>query len=300
MLVTLAIFGCSDGAPSVLDTAELDPVDSATPSDTDDPDHTDDPLPPTTLKVVGWNLESGDSQLSTLVEQLRAVEGEAIWGLSEVSEETWAEALAEVADDEGDPWSYVLGTTGGADRLAILYDPEVVALRSSEELDDINVGGTVRAPLVAHFRLKGSGEELLFMVNHLWRTFEEGRHQQAELLNTWGAEQVLPVVAVGDYNFDWAVEGGEDDHDAGYDRMTADGVWTWVRPLELVETQCSSYDGVLDFTFVTEPALAWGGRSTILHTEEGADCTDDDRSSDHRPVDAVFGISSDRGSTPGG
>jgi len=74
---------------------------------------------------------------------------------------------------------------------------------------DINVGGNVRAPLVAQLRLKPAGPEFLFMVNHLYRSNTEWRHEQARLLNAWARSQTLPVIAVGDYNFDWDVSNGD-------------------------------------------------------------------------------------------
>jgi endonuclease/exonuclease/phosphatase family metal-dependent hydrolase len=78
---------------------------------------------------------------------------------------------------------------------------------------------------VAHFRLKPAGPELLFMVNHLYRGNADGRHEQARLLNAWAREQTIPVIAVGDYNFDWDVTTGETVHDQGYDLLTAEGVF---------------------------------------------------------------------------
>jgi hypothetical protein len=40
-------------------------------------------------------------------------------------------------------------------------------------------------PLVAHFRFKPAGAKFLFMVNHLYRSKAERRHEQARLLNEW-------------------------------------------------------------------------------------------------------------------
>jgi hypothetical protein len=123
-----------------------------------------------------------------------------------------------------------LGTTGGGDRLLIIYNQERFDLVRSFERMDINLGGNVRAPQVAHFRLKPAGPELLFMVNHLYRTNTERRHEQARFLNTSAHQQTLPVLAVGDGNLDWDVQTGDTVHDQGDDLLTADGVLTWVRP----------------------------------------------------------------------
>ena len=118
----------------------------------------------------------------------------------------------------------------GAISRSILYDVDRFELIRGEELKHINIRGNVRAPFIAQLRDKQSGVEFIFMVNHLYRSDDEGRHAQAEMLNTWVSAQTLPVIAVGDYNFDWSVNGGEIDHDDGYDLLTADNRFEWVRP----------------------------------------------------------------------
>lgn len=40
------------------------------------------------------------------------------------------------------------------------------------------------------------------MVNHLYRGSASGRHTQSKKLNQWARSQDVPVIAVGDYNFD--------------------------------------------------------------------------------------------------
>jgi endonuclease/exonuclease/phosphatase family metal-dependent hydrolase len=130
------------------------------------------------------------------------------------------------------------------------------------------------------------------VVNHLWRTDNDARHEQAALLNAWAAEQTLPLVFVGDYNFDWDVPtDGAAWHDAGYDLLTADGVLEWVKLDPLEKTQCSSYyDSVLDFTFVGGEAKTWPASATVPPLPDDY-CTFDtwDRS-DHKPVVATLSL----------
>ena len=150
-----------------------------------------------------------------------------------------------------------------------------------------------------HLHDKPTGAEFLFMVNHLYRSKDDERHRQAQLLNAWAQTQTLPVIAVGDYNFDWDADAGAADHDLGYDLLTAGGVWAWVEPATLVPTQCGeawpcSYDDVLDFVFVAGAARAWPAQSEIVVTP--GDFPDDAVKSDHRPVVATFAI--DGGTLP--
>lgn len=248
----------------------------------------DEPAPPVTMTVLGFNTESGESDYDVIAEEVvSTVEGEAVWGFSEVDGRTAAETLVAAA---GSGFRYEMGTTGWSDRLVIAWDDAVLELTDVEELHEINVGDTARAPLVATMRHRETGLELLFMVNHLWRTEDASRHEQAELLNAWGAEQTLPVVAVGDYNFDWDVPSdGADYHDQGYDLMVEGGVWEWVKPDPLAKTQCSwSYDSVLDFTFVANAAKGWPATSDVLEVDRHYCDSQEDVRSDHIPVRATF------------
>jgi endonuclease/exonuclease/phosphatase family metal-dependent hydrolase len=240
------------------------------------------------VTLVSWNVESGGADPATIARRMRGFRGVDLWGLSEVQSDAWAAQFERAAGEgAGAAFARVLGTTGNTDRLAVLYNTGRFALLRSFELDSINVSGTVRAPLVAHLRETASGEELLLMVNHLYRGSAAGRQRQAELLNAWARRQTLPVIAVGDYNFDWRVQGGEQSHDRGYDLLTAGGAFTWVRPPQLVRSQCDArFDSVLDFVFVNAAALAWQGSAEIL--VEPGDCGDVARNPDHRPVRAVF------------
>jgi hypothetical protein len=95
------------------------------------------------------------------------------------------------------------------------------------------------------------------------------------------------VIAVGDYNFDWDASFGDSSHDAGYDLMTAGGIFRWVRPGELVRTQCG-FNSVLDFVFVGGSARLWIGDSEIVFRQDNSHCPDNASRSDHRPVTGSF------------
>jgi endonuclease/exonuclease/phosphatase family metal-dependent hydrolase len=254
----------------------------------------DEPPAGMPITVIGWNVESGDSDPATLATQVAAFDGVDLWGFSEVQNDAVAALLeggAEAGEGEqGADGTYarVLGTTGRADRLAAVYDESRFTLDGWGELAEINIGGRVRATLVLTLTDSFSGQTLLFQVNHLYRTDDAGRHTQATLLNAWARRQTLPVIAVGDYNFDWDVT--TDAHDAGYDLLVQDGVWAWVRPAQLVTTQCTGwpcrYNSVLDFIFTAGPAQGWDATATIVVRE--GDFPDDALKSDHRPVQALL------------
>jgi hypothetical protein len=118
-------------------------------------------------------------------------------------------------------------------------------------------------------------------------------------LNEWAVATDASVVAVGDYNYDWDTQNGDADHDPGYDSLVVDGVFEWVRPDDLVRTQCTTrersdgavdcrYNSVLDFVFVAGDAQDWQATATIVTWEN--DFPDDHFHPDHRPVMATFDI----------
>lgn len=243
------------------------------------------------LSVASFNVESGDATTVRLSQDIQRVAPTDVWGFSEVLNDTWGSAFEATLSAGGTDYDRILGTTGGDDRLLIVYNKARLQLLRHFELSDVNIGGTGRAPLVSHFRIRENGQEFLFMVNHLFRNAADRRREQATRLNTWATAQPLPVIAVGDYNFDWNLPDGESDHDAGYDNMTRNDVFRWVRPATLVKTQCNpNFNSVLDFVFVSGPAKNWQARSEILFTEPEY-CQDDPQRSDHRPVHAMFALS---------
>jgi endonuclease/exonuclease/phosphatase family metal-dependent hydrolase len=255
-----------------------------------------DPAAAQTIKVVGWNVESGDSDAQTLAQRVRDFQGVDVWGFSEVQNAATATTLrTAAAHNENANFRRVLGTTGGEDRLLIVYNNSRLEKLDDFELEEINIEDRVRAPLVAEFRVRATGRRFLFMVNHLYRGSAEGRHEQSRLLNQWGREQELPVIAVGDYNYDWNVNNGDNNHDDGFDFITEDSVFRWVRPPTLVRSQCS-FNSVLDFVFTTGVAQSWVSSSEIV--ARNTDCPDNASSSDHRPVQATFTIPQADGPSP--
>lgn len=237
------------------------------------------------LRVIGFNVEAGwkpDADLETIVRQVEALPPTDLWGFSEVTARGWPERLKEAA---GPRFDMVLGSTS-EDRLLAVFDSDKLTLLKSFELKHLQFGRRARPPLVLHLRFNATGIEFLFMVNHLHRRAKDKRSQQARGLNIWASGQTLPIIAVGDYNFDWNIPPNPAYRDRGYDLMTADDVFAWVRPDVLIKTHCGKmYNSVLDFVFVANAAKNWPRESRIL---DG--CPDTPSTSDHRPVELTIEI----------
>lgn len=265
----------------------LRPDPGQTGDSASDPTTTDPSVPVVEFDAIGFNIESGGSDPAIVASDTVAlIEGEELWGFAEVENAAAADLVVAAAKDpdSDQDFQYVMGTTGYDDRLVLAWDDTKFELVSWDELDDINVGGNVRAPLVGQMRERSSGAEFQFVVNHLFRTDDDARHEQAVLLNDWGTSQGGATLMVGDYNFDWDLE--DDYHDEGYDSLTAGGVFRWVQPEALVKTQCSPfYNSVLDFVFVGGDARSWEAEAEILRAgDEYCAQRNIDTFSDHRPM----------------
>ena len=132
-------------------------------------------------------------------------------------------------------------------------------------------------------------------LTHLARGDADLRLSQATGLREWAKEQSLPIIAAGDFNFDWdfPTEKGN----AAFDAFVEGDVWKWVKPAELIDSNWADRDNdgqddyphsILDFVFVANAARTWQSFSRVV-TEAG-DFPDDRTTSDHRPVECVFSL----------
>ena len=103
--------------------------------------------------------------------------------------------------------------------------------------------------------------EFIVVLNHLARGNAELRREQARALRLWVAAQNAPVLAIGDYNFDYDFPTGKGNE--AFEEFLSDDTWQWVEPAKLVDTNWSDRDedGVddypdscLDFMFVSGKA----------------------------------------------
>ena len=254
-----------------------------------------------TLRVIGWNMQSDfttkkkESNPDFLAKQIAAKKGVQIWGLCEVLDDKTFNKFIAGAKKTGGDYAGVLGKTGNRDKMGIIYDKKRLELLGTEELKLIQINSGLRAPFVGKFKGKTTGQQFLFVVNHLARGDDDARLQQCKMLNQWAKTQTLPVVMVGDYNIDFDVKKGDaGKRDPGFDELLKDNRFIWVRPQQLVKTQASNqFNSVLDFVFVANVPFHWSAESRILNRENDEEAIDNDfdddaQSTDHRPVDAVL------------
>ena len=252
------------------------------------------------LTVVSYNVESdADTKASNVARDLKRIPPSHIWGLSEVYErdfETYRKAI-------GDRFKIIKGCTGRSDRLAIIYDPNV--LEQVGKKDEPDTRGT-RDPLIARFKVKNSQREFLFIVNHLQRgtgRTNKRRQAQAQWLNAWAKQRTEmedppAIILVGDYNFD--VDPYTKKGNPAYAIFMRNGVFRWVEPPCIADSNCPPtgtgcnprYNSILDFVFLAGPARRWKANSEILFKEEDY-CTNEGTAecpggSDHRPIRAVL------------
>ena len=276
------------------------------------------------FRLLAWNVESNrpgqppDSDARVIATQLVALlEAPATRGqivaLSEVAPadvHAYRKAVGLGLDAETD---FVTSASGGfrdADSLLLVVDATRFRIEDALELHryagiaaNFNVDdekspehGTVRArsPLVAKIRDLASDEWFWLVVVHLARGEDDLRTDQARMLVAWARDQQAPVIAAGDFNFDWDMYTKRGN--PGFDAMLADDVWTWIQPDPLRDTNWAAArdnpkrdrfpDSILDFVFVSQAAKGWRATSEVI--VRPGDFPDDERGSDHRPILATF------------
>ncbi len=246
------------------------------------------------LSILAWNIESGGSDNEVILAQMKDLAAKQFDGKLDII------ALSETPPGSGDLWKSVLpggalvmGTTGDSDRLCIVYNGErfeEVRVQQLNKFDKFTLNpGNQRSPLIVHLRDKATGYEFVVLNNHLARGNADRRKEQALGLSAWAREQNLPLIAVGDYNFDFdfATKSGNE----AFRAFLQDGVWKWNEPKELIDSNWDDRDkdgkdnypdSLLDMVFTAGVAKEWQVAVNVIVRK--GDFPDDDKTSDHRPV----------------
>jgi len=245
------------------------------------------------LAILAWNIESGQADNQVILAQMKDLRDKQFNGKLDII------ALSETPPGTEELWQSVLpggvtvmGTTGDSDRLCFVYNAErfeQVRVIELAKFDKFTLNpGNQRSPLIVHLKDKATGYEFLVLNNHLARGNADRRKEQALGLSAWAREQNLPMIAVGDYNFDFdfPTKSGNE----AFRAFLNDGVWKWNEPKELIDSNWADRDmdgkddypdSLLDMVFTAGPAKEWNVEVEIIVRD--GDFPDDDKTSDHRP-----------------
>ena len=199
--------------------------------------------------LVAWNVESGGNDPRVIDAQLASFKARYdIFGLTEVSPSNTRRYLDSIRGHEA--FNSITTATGHGDRMMMVYNSSRVQLLESNELDAHagvrlnDVDFRHRSPLAAKFRDRFSGIKCIVVLNHLARGNAELRQEQAKGLRLWAADQDVPVLAIGDYNFDFDFPTRKGNK--AFEEFLRDGTWSWIEPDELVDTNWAD-DGDDDY-----------------------------------------------------
>ena len=247
------------------------------------------------IRVLSWNVESGGNDPAIIARQLTEFDQADFYCLQEVGARNFGRYGAAIRDAHGDGYRFVPSVTGRGDRLLVIYDSErfeLVEIRELFKHGEYRLNDwRHRSPLLLELEDRETGAAFGVMTVHLARGDKSRRREQATGLREWGRARTQPVIAVGDFNFDYDYRRNRGNR--AYDNFTAEGSpWRWVRPAEDIDTNWSDRDGdgqdnypdsCLDFAFVSGIENA-----TARVVVRDSDFPDDDRTSDHRPVSATI------------
>jgi endonuclease/exonuclease/phosphatase family metal-dependent hydrolase len=245
------------------------------------------------LRFLSWNVESDGADPIVVCRQLAKLNENDRYDVIGLTEVMPAD-LSKFRNALGKYYKYAYSKTGYNDRLQILYNEDVFKKLRHFEIKEINPTSRYRSPLVVHLQHRKEGHELLVMLNHLARGKAEIRQQQATKLVEWARNETLPIVAIGDYNFDYVFETQRGN--PAFLNMLRDNIWKWVKPEKMIDTNWydqitpdgkDDYPGsMLDFAFVANAAKKWKMACRIIVRE--GDFPDDETTSDHRPFELIL------------
>ncbi len=245
------------------------------------------------IKVLAWNIESEGADINVIAAQLIEMPRYDIYGFTEVNRDEWP-AIQQAL---GDGYTYWYSYSGFKDRTAFAFNHDRFERLKKYEMKEYKEftlnPRTYRSPHVHEFHDRQTGADFIVLLNHLARGNKEIRLEQAEGLRHWASDQKKPVIAIGDYNFDYvfATQAGN----AAFDRFMLDGVFRWVKPEPLEDSNWFDGDGdgkddfpgsILDFCFVAGEAKLWNATSRVIVRD--GDFPDDETTSDHRPIELIF------------
>jgi len=246
---------------------------------------------PNAISILAWNIESPGSNPEVIAKQLDDLLPFDVIALSEVPEDA-----AELFTKRWGQEASLVGTSGGASRLLVAWNPERLECLNKEELKTIDGKsfgpGNQIAPLVAHLKDRKSSFEFKILMNKLQRGSEQVRKTQALLLCDWGKQQTLPCIAVGGYNFDYDFPTKKGN--ASFDAFMETKIWRWIEPKDLIDNNWADNnrdgkddypDSLLDFAFVTQWDKAQNVASITAEVlKREGDFPDSDQTSDFRPM----------------
>lgn len=257
------------------------------------------------LRIVSWDVESDDNDAVVIARQLTSLGDYDLYGLTSVAPKEVNRYRAAIRKSTGRNFRSVIGETGGSQRIAALYDADRFELAADLELHAYaekalnDAKSQHRSPLILKLQDRETRRDdeqpvaFYFVVNHFARKNAELRRQQAVGLRLWGQDQSLPIVGVGNYNFDFDIKTLRGNR--SFDLFMIDYVWYWVRPEKFVDTQWADADNdgkddypnsCQEFGLVVGSAQLWSSKARVIVRE--GDFPDDSKTSDHRPVELIM------------
>ena len=236
------------------------------------------------LNLMAWNVESRGNDPVVIAEQMKDFAGCDVIGLSEVSKRSVPVYQAAL----GPAYQAMVSQTGRGIHLAIILNADRFEVLEEVEMHGLN-DGTHRSPIYVRLKERKTGFVFIFMTNHLARRDDWLRKKQAAGLREWARDSYTPIIAMGDFNFDYSLKKRAGNR--SFNEFMKDGVWRWVEPNPMIDTQWSDTrgkdrfpDSMLDFVFVANGAKEFDIDCKVVVRPN--DFPDTYTTSDHRAVRA--------------
>ena len=240
--------------------------------------------------ILHWNINSS-GQPATIARRLIGLGRYDIVGLSNVDKpEFYEQAIRE-------NWPGRYEFLRGSDNLMMFYDQKKFRLIKRGNLKrSVNTPSSSEkrhGPMFVRLEERTNHQELIVTLSHLTRDDAELRAEQAGDLRDWAQNQALPVIAIGEFNFDYDFK--TEKGDAGFDEFVQGGVWKLIKPTSLIDIHSAEElnghdrfpESTLNFSFVTGAAKNWKIKSREFVRDSDSF---DEKTVRHRPVELFFTV----------
>ncbi|HMO14883.1 MAG TPA: hypothetical protein PKD64_04965 [Pirellulaceae bacterium] len=253
------------------------------------------------LAFLHWNVQGDDSDPQYVAQDIARDLGKFhVYALSSVHKPDvfesvlktkWPNTYDQIVSQGG-------RIPGGFNRhLLIVYDYVRLYRINKIELEEVDgirlAKDDFPAPIVAHLRDKTDDQEFFLILAHLHPDDADFRVQQVTALRKWVESKKEPVIVLGTLNVEYNFESKQGN--SAWNTFQADGLYRMLTPKVPVETEWRDADGdsqndlagiASDMIFVAGRARAWPYTMRIL--TRSRDFPDNERTSNHRPVELFF------------
>lgn len=238
--------------------------------------------------ILYWNIEFSDIDPVSVSNQLIGLGRYDLVALSGTTKSMVYEQA--MARNWPNRFGFIHGMTKKNDSSVVFYDKKRFNLVESSEVAAVaSVNESQHAPFCVRLNEYLGAQDLAVVMNTIASGDMDFQENQAAALREWARGQSMPLIALGQCDFDYERQAQRGN--ACFHAFIRDGVWEWVKPVELSVAKGhgkkKGIEGYFDigqeFSFVGGAARDWSAE--FRPAVRWRDFSGDKKTGEHRPVE---------------